>query len=124
MSSHLKADLMLLIVTLCWGISYYLMDIGLGDMGPFTLNAHRFILAFGIAIVLALPKFKKISPMTLKYSAVLGVALVLVYTAVTFGVQYTTLSNAGFLCSLTVIFTPIISWIIYKKPLVVRFLSL
>lgn len=115
MSKRLQADLMLLLVTLCWGISYYLMDISLEDMGPFTLNAHRFLLAFGIAVVLALPKFKKISRETLVYSAALGVALVLVYAGVTFGVQYTTLSNAGFLCGLTVIFTPILSWIIYKK---------
>lgn len=115
MSNRLKADLMLLVVTLCWGISYYLMDISLKDMGPFTLNAHRFILAFVIAIILAFPKFKKITPATIKYSAVLGLALVLVYAAVTFGVQYTTLSNAGFLCGLTVIFTPLLSWLIYKK---------
>lgn len=115
MSKRLKADLMLLVVTLCWGISYYLMDISLADMGPFTLNAHRFLLAFAIAFVLALPKFKKVSRTTLKYSVLLGLALVLVYAGVTFGVQYTTLSNAGFLCGLTVIFTPILSWIIYKK---------
>lgn len=115
MSNRLKADLMLLLVTLFWGISYYLMNISLSDMGPFTLNAHRFIMAFAVAILLAFPRFKKVTSETLKYSAVLGLALVLVYAAVTFGVQYTTLSNAGFLCGLTVIFTPILSWLIYKR---------
>lgn len=115
MTKHLKADLMLLFVTLCWGVSYYLVDLSLTDMGPFNLNALRFIIAFLIAITLALPKFKKISASTWLYSALLGLALVLVYAGVTFGVQYTSLSNAGFLCGLTVIFTPLLSWLIYKK---------
>ncbi len=38
MSKQLKADLMLLFVTVAWGASYYLTDLSLKDMGSFTLN--------------------------------------------------------------------------------------
>ena len=48
---QMEADLMLILVTLSWGASYYLMDISLGDMDPFTLNAHRFLGAFLIAVI-------------------------------------------------------------------------
>lgn len=113
--TKLKADLMLLMVTFGWGISYYLIDLSLEDMGSFTLNSNRFLIAFAVALILAFPKLKNISKTTFKFSLLLGGALVFVYLGATFGVKYTTLSNVGFLCGLTVIFTPILSAIIYKK---------
>lgn len=115
MSKQLKADLMLLLVTLGWGVSYYLVDLSLEDMGPFTLNANRFLIAFAVAVIAAFPKLRNVSKMTLKYSVLLGIVLVFVYIGATFGIQYTTLSNTGFLCGLSVIFTPILSSIIYRK---------
>lgn len=115
MTKQIKADLMLLMVTLCWGVSYYLVDVSLEDMGPFTLNANRFLIAFVVACILAFPKLKNVTKATLKYSVLLGFALVFVYIGATFGIKYTTLSNTGFLCGLTVIFTPILSSIIYRK---------
>lgn len=115
MTKQLKADMMLLMVTLCWGVSYYLVDVSLEDMGPFTLNANRFLIAFVVACILAFPKLKNVTKATLKYSILLGFALVFVYIGATFGIKYTTLSNTGFLCGLTVIFTPILSSIFYRK---------
>lgn len=116
MTKQLKADLMLVIVTLAWGGSYYLTGLSLQGMGPFTLNAYRFLIAFLVASIVAFPKLKNVSKMTLKYSALLGITLVFVFIGATFGVKYTTLSNTGFLCGLSVVFTPILSCIIYKKP--------
>ena len=115
MTKQLKADLMLLLVTLGWGVSYYLVDLSLEDMGSFTLNANRFLIAFAVAGILAFTKLKNVSKMTLKYSILLSVILVFVYIGATFGIQYTTLSNTGFLCGLSVIFTPILSSIVYRK---------
>lgn len=115
MSKQLKADLMLLLVTLCWGVSYYLVDVSLEDMGSFTLNANRFLIAFVVAAVIAFPKLRNVSKKTLKYSFILGILLVFVYIGATFGIQYTTLSNTSFLCGLAVVFTPVLSSIVYRK---------
>lgn len=115
MTKQLKADLMLLLVTLCWGVSYYLVDLSLDDMGAFTLNANRFLISFFIVVIIAFPKLKNVTKDTLKYSVLLGTILVFVFIGATFGVQYTTLSNAGFLCGLTVVLTPIFSCIVYRK---------
>ena len=103
------------LVTLCWGVSYYLMDISLGDMDPFTLNAHRFLGAFLIAVIISWKKIKTVNKTTLKYSVLVGIALVFVYIGATFGVKYTSLSNSGFLCAMTVVFTPLISRIFLKQ---------
>jgi drug/metabolite transporter (DMT)-like permease len=112
-----RADLMLVLVTLCWGVSYYLMDLSLADMDPFTLNSYRFLIAFVIAALFAWKtgKLKNISKATLIYGFLAGFTLMFVYIGATFGVKYTTLSNSGFLCALTVIFTPIFGWIFLKQ---------
>ena len=112
---QMEADLMLILVTLCWGVSYYLMDISLGDMDPLTLNAHRFLGAFLIAVIISWKKIKTVNKTTLKYSVLVGIALVFVYIGATFGVKYTSLSNSGFLCAMTVVFTPLISRIFLKQ---------
>lgn len=117
MNKQLKADLMLVLVTLCWGISYYLMDLALTDMDPFTLNTHRFLGAFAVAGLLSYKKVKDVNRITLKYSLLVGAALVFVYIGATFGVKYTTLSNSGFLCALTVVFTPLIAWVFLRQKL-------
>ncbi len=112
---QMQADLMLILVTLCWGVSYYLMDICLADMDPFTLNSFRFLGAFAIAAIFSWNRIKKVNKETLKYSVIVGITLVFVYIGATFGVKYTSLSNSGFLCALTVIFTPIMAWIFLKE---------
>ncbi|MGN0713029.1 MAG: DMT family transporter, partial [Anaerovoracaceae bacterium] len=50
-------------------------------------------------------------------SLLVGAALVIVYIGATFGVKYTTLSNSGFLCALTVVFTPLIAWVFLRQKL-------
>lgn len=112
---QMQADLMLILVTLCWGVSYYLMDLSLADMDPFTLNAHRFLGAFFIAAAISWKKVKTVNKTTLKYSVLVGIALVFVYIGATFGVKYTSLSNSGFLCAMTVVFTPMISRVVLKE---------
>ncbi len=115
MNKQLRADLLLVLVTLCWGVSYYLMDVSLTDMGPFTLNAYRFLGAFLVGGLLTYKKLKGINRQTLKYSLLIGSVLVFVYIGATFGVKYTTLSNSGFLCALTVIFVPLIEILVLRK---------
>lgn len=115
MKTQVKADLMLVLVTLCWGISYYLTDLCLREMESFNLNALRFLGAFAVAALVAFPKLKGVNKTTLKYAFLIGLSLVFAYTGVTFGVMYTSLSNSGFLCALTVVFTPILSFFIKKQ---------
>lgn len=107
MSKQLKADLMLVLVTLCWGLSYIFVNMSLEQIPPLLLNAYRFLIAFVVALPLIIKDIHKVSKTTLKFGMLIGLLLSGVYMSVTYGLMYTSVSNAGFLCAMTVIFTPI-----------------
>ncbi|MCR5035131.1 MAG: DMT family transporter [Clostridia bacterium] len=112
--AQLKADLMLMLVTLGWGVSYFMMDLCLEEIDPLTLNAYRFLGAFAVAWLIAAKKAIHVNRMTLKYAFYVSLALIVVYIGATYGVKYTSQSNAGFLCSTAVIFTPILTFFLKK----------
>ncbi len=105
-----QADMMILFVSLAWGFSYLAVDISLVEVSPFTLNTFRFGGAFFIAAILGFKRIRRTNKKTILYSLAIGFVLFLVYIGCTYGVMYTSLSNAGFLCGLSVITTPIIAY--------------
>ncbi|MBK5253782.1 MAG: DMT family transporter [Peptostreptococcaceae bacterium] len=113
-NKQLMADSMILFVTLSWGVSYYMMDLCLQEMGTFTLNAYRFGFAFIVAYAFLNKKMKKISKPTIIYGAILGLVLTVMYISATNAVKYTTLTNIGFLIALSVIITPILEFFVSK----------
>lgn len=117
MSKQRKADLALVLVTLFWGVSYYLVDLCLDELQPMNLNAFRFLLAFLVLAPIFWKKLRHINRATLKYSAIIGALLVGVYAGATFGVANTSISNAGFICALPVVFTPLLDLLFNRhKP--------
>jgi len=113
----LKADLLILMVTICWGSSYIFMKLGLDSIEEFNLIALRCGLAFILSAALFYKNLRLTDWKTLKYAALLGFLLFGVFTGIMFGLKTTTTSNAGFLISLTVIFVPIIYVTVFKKKL-------
>lgn len=109
-----KADMMLVLVTLCWGVSYFMMDLCLLEIDPLTLNAFRFLGAFAVAWLLTAKNMIHVNGETLKFAFYVSVAMVFVYIGATYGVKYTTQSNAGFFCATSTVFTPIFAYI-FKK---------
>ena len=115
MSKQRKADLALVLVTLFWGVSYYLVDLCLEELQPMNLNAFRFLLAFLVLAPIFWKKLRHISRATLKYSAIIGTLLVGVYAGATYGVANTSISNAGFICALPVVFTPLLDFVCNRR---------
>lgn len=113
----LKADLMILFITICWGSSYLFMKMGLDSLGEFNLIALRFGLAFLLAGVIFLPRLRQVNVQTIRYAMLLGFILFIMFTALTFGLRTTTTSNAGFLVSLTVVFVPLLHTFLFKKKI-------
>ncbi len=109
------SDISLLAVTFFWGISYYFADRCLEELGPFTLISARFLVGFLAAFLIAFKRCVKASRETVKYAAILGIVLYLVYVFCTIGQMYTSLSNAGFLCTLAGIITPVMLFIFKKQ---------
>lgn len=115
MSKQRKADLLLVMVTGFWGISYFLMDLCLTDLPPLCLNAFRFGLSCIVIWLIYFPHMRHISRETIKYSIIIGTCLAIVYMCCTYGVMYTSISNAGFICALPVVTTPVLEFILARK---------
>ncbi len=112
---RIRADLMLLLVTLFWGTSYLLIDYSLEELSPFNINILRFFIAFLTIFLFFRKQLIPVSRTTLKYGAVIGLMVMITYLSSTLGVKYTSLSNAGFLCALTVVFTPVLGYFFKKQ---------
>lgn len=115
MSKSLKADLMLFIVVICWGFSFYLIDIGMSDMESFNLSVFRYLIAFIVSALVLHKKLKNINKKIILSSLILGVFLASMQGFLNYGVKHTTLSNSGFLPQIGVITTPIIASIVNRK---------
>lgn len=117
MNRQRKADLLLVMVTVFWGASYYLSDLCLADLPPMNLNAFRFLLAFLVLGIIFFKNLRHINRATLKYSLLVGLVLSGTYIFYGYGLAYTSITNAGFICALPVVFTPIFAFFInHTKP--------
>lgn len=117
MNRQTRADLMLLMITVFWGASYFLTKLALDELQPFNLTALRFIIAFIVSSLVFYKNILKSDIKTIKYSLILAVILVGMFISMSFGLKYTTASNAGFLISLAVIIIPILSYLFLKQKI-------
>lgn len=110
-----KANLILLFVSLIWGISFVFQREAMDYMGPFSFNAFRFLLG-GLVLLPIIWKTKsyKKENSTSKRKALFKGAFaagLLMFCGAgfqQFGIQYTTLANVGFITGLYIVFVPII----------------
>lgn len=107
-----RADVQMLLATVIWGSSYLFMKSGLASIQELNLIALRFGIAFAAAGLLFHRRLWKVDRGTLAAGGILGTALFAAFVFITYGVQRTTASQAGFLISLAVIFVPILTTIL------------
>lgn len=109
------ADAMLLLVAIVWGASYGLAKSAVVFYPVLGFLAVRFCMTF----FLLLPSWYGLSRQqitdTLKIGVPLGLILLAIFVAETYGVSLTLASNAAFLISLCVVFTPFIEWIVLQS---------
>ncbi|WP_027634686.1 DMT family transporter [Clostridium hydrogeniformans] len=117
MDKKVRANLMLLMITVFWGASYILTKIGLETLETFNLISLRFIIAFLVGAAVFRKDILNTDIKTLRYSLVLSLVLFGVFISMTLGLKYTSVSSAGFLISLSVVLVPIISFIFLKERL-------
>lgn len=101
-------DLLLVSIAIVWGASYSLTKGALN----FTPVLLFLVIRFGITFLLLLPftikQLIKTSKQSILYGSLLGFILSGIFLAETYGVKYTTATNATILISLAIIFTPFI----------------
>lgn len=115
MTKQRRAELLLVLATGFWSISYYFTRVCFEELDALTLNAFRFLSAFAILALVYSRRLRDLTRETAKWGAAVGVVLVFVYVGATYGVRYTSLSNAGFISCLAVIITPLLELLLYRK---------
>ncbi|GAB2787504.1 DMT family transporter [Halomonas shantousis] len=104
------ADLMLLAVAIVWGTSYGVAKGALLSYPVLGFLAVRFLLTF----LLLLPALRAQPLKAVLPGIPLGLVLLTIFLCETYGVAITTASNAAFLISLCVVFTPLVEWWVFK----------
>lgn len=122
MNKQLQANFLIVLVALFWGSTYFLTKMAVEELEPFNLTALRFGTAFIITALFFFKRIRNADRTVIKYSIILGVLAVIAVLSMTFGVQYTTASNAGFLISLSVVMIPLISVVVLKKKIKAKLL--
>ena len=108
------SDLLLFAVAMVWGSSYGIVKSALAFYPVLGLLALRFGVTFCLLAV-NLRHLRHASAATLRGVLVLGLLLLSIFLAETFGVLHTRAANAAFLISLCVVLTPLVEWALLKR---------
>lgn len=100
----------IVLATLIWGSSFFIMKNTLNSIGSFYLLAIRFTIASVILAAVFFPKLKLIDRSYLFSGAVLGMLIALAYTLQTVGLVYTTPGKNAFLTAVYCLLVPFLYW--------------
>jgi len=115
-SQHLPiAELLLVAIAIVWGCSYGMAKIALLYYPVFGFLALR----FGLSFIFLLPSLKNFRDPSVKNAYRIGLPsgliLLTIFVFETYGLKLSTATNASFLISSTVIFTPVVEWLVLKQ---------
>lgn len=118
--TRLQADLVLLMVALIWGAAFVAQKDAMDHVGAYTFVAARFGISALLVLPLALREQKRGPVPSRNVYRDLGFLCIAFAAGVLFqqaGLVRTTVTNAGFLTGLYVLFTAIICAAVYKQKL-------
>ncbi len=104
----------LVLTTFFWGGSFLFTKIGVSTIPPQLFVLTRFVLATTIMLLVCSRRLKKLDSGTIFRGTAVGLALGLTNLSFVFGIQGTSISRAGILNNLFVLFIPLITKIIWR----------
>lgn len=104
----------LVLTTFFWGGSFLFTKIGLREVPPPVFVLLRFSLATLIMGLVCLPRLAQLDRVTLKRGVMVGTALGITNLTFVFGVQGTSISRAGVINNLFVLFIPLIAKALWR----------
>ena len=114
-----QADLALALVALVWGTTFVVVKRALPEISPTYFLALRFSLASACLLLMFSGAFRRAGAPAvwrgLRGGAAAGVFLWLGYMLQTFGLQYTSAGNSGFLTGLYIVLVPLIGACVYRR---------
>ena len=98
----LRANVLLIVVTMIWGSSFLIVQHTLSLVGPFTFLAIRFGFAVSVLAILFRKRLIHITNTEILTGSIIGLFLFASYSFQTVSLQYTTSSQAGFISGMYV----------------------
>lgn len=111
---NLVGQLMLLLATLAWGTSFFILKETIETVYELFVLAIRFLFSGIVLGLIYIKRIKKASKKTIIHGLTLGGILVSAYIVQTYGLSFTTPSRNAFLTSSYCVMVPFLAWIITK----------
>jgi len=115
LSTQLKSDIVLILVTMVWGTTFIIVKNAIQTLPVYNFLFIRFLLAFLLLTIIFHKKLKTIDKKTLAVASVIGAMLFLGYAFQTMGLKYTTASKSGFISGFSVVLVPILEAVFLKR---------
>ena len=112
----MPALLALIAVTAVWGYTFVPMKDAVAVYPLFAFLAVRFAIASLVLAVPAAPRLRALGRRGWSAGVALGLLLALGYALQTAGLARTTVSSAGFITGLYVVFTPLLGLLLFRTP--------
>lgn len=104
----------LVLTTLFWGGSFLFTKLGLATVPPVHFVAIRFALATAIMLLLAVRRLPKLDRGSARRGAIVGLALGATNLIFVLGIKGTSISRAGVLNNLFVLFIPLLAKLVWR----------
>lgn len=103
-------------VTAIWGSTFLFVKDAIARMPPADFLGLRFLIATVLMIALRPARVRALGVRGVRHGALLGLALGSGYVAQTFGLQTTSVTVSGFITGMFVVFTPLLSGLVLRRP--------
>lgn len=115
--SPLKVHFFLVLTTIFWGGSFVFNKLGFREVPPVTFLALRFSLATVIMALICLPRLRRLTPAIFTRGGIVGLALAATNLSFVVGLAGTSVTRAGFLNNLFVLFIPLLCYLLWRDRL-------
>ncbi len=117
--SRLQANLLLTFVALIWGSAFIAQSRGMADVGPLLFTGVRFLIGSLVVLPLAVLEWRRLgregrplSRLDRWHIAGLGGLMTLGAVMQQIGIQFTSVTHAGFLTAIYVPLVPVLAWLL------------
>lgn len=113
--TRFKGEILIVLCTLAWGLSYLFSKTALPSTGAINLVALRFIVACVVTALAFLPRTRQIGKPEIIFGSGLGTLLFGSSILVAVGLKSTTVSNAGFIIGSMILAVAILDTVVRKE---------
>ena len=110
-------DLVLVFITLIWGVTFLITQIGVRSGGPFCFLGTRFTFAALVLLAVSAPLMKGLTRHEIRSGAVIGACIAVGFACQTIGLMTIDSSKSAFLTALYVPLVPLLELFVFRRRL-------